>query len=350
MWLLHNETPFAADRTWIRDERGAEFWLVAIRASFRVDPDGKQRLAPTQSEVRMSPLFEADPARTEMLADSDFALSKTGTDVLLSGRAVAASGRPASRVEVRLKVADIDKVLEVIGERLVYQGPIGTAMTEPTAFIDMPLTWARSFGGYDPVDPEQWNEENPAGRGYAAQPERLREVPAPNIQYPEAPFRSADRGRPAGFGPVAHHWLPRRNYGGTYDEAWSKNRDPLLPADFDRRYFRSAPNDQQTAQPLQGYEQVLVGGATPEGVWGFVLPRVTFDITTNFRRGGDQNQRAQIHTLWLYPDQRRFEVVYHSALQVAPGLEERLMATTIRIRPRIGTPASLLATGVWSPQ
>ncbi len=139
----------------------------------------------------MEPTFEGDPARTELVADSDFALSKAGTDVLLAGRAVAPGGRPATRVGVRLKVADVDKALQVVGERLVYQGALGTAMTEPLPFLDMPLTWARGFGGYDPVDPGQWCEENPAGRGYAARPDRLREVPAPNIEYPDAPFRSA---------------------------------------------------------------------------------------------------------------------------------------------------------------
>ena len=36
MWLLMNETPFAAEQTWTRDERGAEFWSVAIRASFEI--------------------------------------------------------------------------------------------------------------------------------------------------------------------------------------------------------------------------------------------------------------------------------------------------------------------------
>ncbi|MDQ2067067.1 DUF2169 domain-containing protein [Xinfangfangia sp. CPCC 101601] len=350
MWLLHNETPFSADRTWIRDERGAEFWLVAIRASFRIGPDGVQRPTRSQTPVQMAPSFAGDPLRAEMLSDSDFALSKTGTDVLLAGRAVAPHGQPSPRVSVRLKLADIDKSLEVLGERLIYQGALGTQVTEPLPFLALPLTWAQSYGGYDPEDASRWHGENPAGRGFAAKAERLRETQAPNIEYATAPYRSGESGRTAGFGPVAHHWLPRRSFGGTYDEAWRKNRDPLLPEDFDRRYFRSAPLDQQTATPLQGYEQVRVGGVTPEGIWGFVLPRVTFDIVTSFRGARDHNQRAQIHTLWLYPDQNRFEIVYQTALHVPGGMEERLLGTALRVRPRSGTPDSVKATGVWVPQ
>ena len=47
MWLLNNETPFASERTWTRDERGAEFWLVAMRACFKIDPEGRQLMAST---------------------------------------------------------------------------------------------------------------------------------------------------------------------------------------------------------------------------------------------------------------------------------------------------------------
>src|SRR5262245_52991791 len=85
MWLLENETPFAAERTWTRDERGAEFWLVAIRAAFEIDTDGRQRVAQKQTEVQSFPRYAGDPVREEMLSDSDFALSKSGTDVLVGG-------------------------------------------------------------------------------------------------------------------------------------------------------------------------------------------------------------------------------------------------------------------------
>lgn len=136
-------------------------------------------------------------------------------------------------------------------------------------------------------------------------------------------------------------------FAGTYDERWQVTRDPLVPEDFDRRYFRCAPDDQQTQSPLVGYEEVKLLGFTPDGFLGFTLPRITFDITTTFRRYGDVCQQPSIHTLWLMPERRRFEMVYLSALEVPPGREEKLAASTVRVKRRVGTPASILRTGVW---
>jgi len=66
-----------------------------------------------------------------------------------------------------------------------------------------------------------------------------------------------------------------------------------------------------------------------------------------FRRYGEVRQKPTIQTLWLMPDQRRFEIVYLSALEVPPGREEKLVGTTVSILPRINTPASIVRRGVW---
>jgi len=349
MWLLTNETPFAAERTWTRDERGAEFWLVAVRACFEIDGDGRQRPAEEQTPVQRVPVFAGDPARSGLETEADFVLSKAGTDILVSGRAHAPEGRPERRLRVRLKVATIDKSVDVVGERRIYRGGMGLGITPPEPFVSLPLCWERAYGGWDDrADPQAWEPSNPAGRGFAAAPEHLYDSQAPNLEYPDAPYRGPGDGRPAAFGPVAAHWQPRVRYAGTYDAAWEESRNPLLPADFDRRFFHCAPADQQTAKPLVGYEEVRVGGMTPEGVWGFVLPRITFDIVTTFKGAGDVRGEAPIHTLWLMPERRRFEIVYLSALHVPPGRDEKLVGTTIRVRRRIGTPDSIRRAGVWS--
>lgn len=348
MWLLNNETPFAAERTWTRDERGAEFWLVAVRAAFVIDPDGRQTPAEKQTDVQRAPVFEGDPLTTELLTDNDLVLSKTGTDVLLAGQAHAEGGRPAVEARVRLKVADIDKTVVVHGERRLFKSGLGLGITSAAPFLTMPLAWKRAYGGWDKRGERQdWVAENPAGVGFAIDEDHLYDTQAPNLEYPDAPYRGAHSGRPASFGPVAHHWQPRVRYAGTYGARWEKTRDPLLPDDFDRRYFRSAPADQQTEKPLVGYEKVRLGGMTPGGFLGFMLPRIVFDVITSFKGGGDIRQQPAIHTLWLLPEERRFELVYLSALEVPPGRDEKLIGTTIRLRPRLGTPDSVRAAGVW---
>ena len=348
MWLLNNETPFSAERTWVRDERGAEFWLVAIRAAFSIDPDGRQAPACKQTDVQRAPAFAGDPMKTGLLTDSDFALHKDGTDILIAGQAYAEGGRPAVSARVRMKIAEIDKTIIVHGERRLYKGGLGLGITKAQPFVMMPLAWERTYGGWDKHGAtEHWLAENPVGVGFATRAKHLYDTQAPNLEYPNAPYSGPRSGRPAGVGPVAHHWQPRVRYAGTYDARWEKTRDPLVPDDFDRRYFRSAPTDQQTKKPLLGYEEVKLGGVTPEGFLGFILPRIAFDVITTFKGRGDVRQRPTIHTLWLMPEERRFELVYLSALEVPPGREEKLVGTIVRLRQRIGTPSSIRATGVW---
>jgi len=93
---------------------------------------------------------------------------------------------------------------------------------------------------------------------------------------------------------------------------------------------------------------VTLAGFTPDGFLSFVLPRISFRFITSFKRYGDIRQKPTIHTLWLMPDRRRFEIIYVSALEVPPGREEKLVGTTVWILPQINTPASILRTGVWS--
>jgi hypothetical protein len=349
MWMLRNMTPFAAQTTWVRDERGAEFWLVAVRACFDIDREGRQSPAAKQTEVRRAPAFSGDPLTSGLLSDGDFALHKDGTDVLVEGRAYAPEQRPTTHCRVRIKVHTVDKTLDVLGERLIYKGLTGLSMTSPEPFLQMPLTWERTYGGWDRKgNKDQWEPSNPAGKGFATHPSHLDETIAPNIEYAATPYRGPGSGRAAAFGPIAHHWEPRVRYAGTYDKQWRETRDPLLPADFDRRYFRCAPADQQTQQPLVGYEEVMLGGLTAERSLSFLLPRISFDIVTTFRRYGDIRQRPSIHTLWLMPDRRRFEIIYVSALEVPPGREEKLAGTSVLVRRQVGTPSSILRTGVWS--
>ncbi|WMJ02456.1 DUF2169 domain-containing protein [Pseudomonas chlororaphis subsp. aurantiaca] len=344
-------TPFAAETAWTRDERGAEFWLVAIRACLEIDPDGRQSPAAEQTEVQRTPVFEGDPLTSGLLHDSDFALHKEGTDVLVEGRVYAPESRPETHCSARLKVSSVDKTLNVVGERRLSKGLVGLSIAKPMPFLEMPLTWSRAYGGWDRKGrKEQWEPSNPAGKGFASDPHHLDGTMAPNFEYPGEPYRGPGKCRAAAFGPVAAHWQPRLRYAGTYDKLWQETRAPLPPADFDRRHFRCAPDDQQTQKSLVGYEEVILQGFTPQGFLGFVLPRISFDIVTTFTRYGDIRQRPSIQTLWLMPDLRRFEVVYASALEVPPGREEKLIGTTVFMRKQINTLTSILRTGVWSPR
>lgn len=343
MWILSNETPFAAQESWTRDEDGHEIWLVAIKASFEIEPDGKQVPLDTQLPVNMAPLFASDP--NELLDETDLNLEKKHTDILVEGHAYAANGRPDTRTVTRIKVADIDKTINVHGDRVFIPGAVSARMSAAEPFLKIPITWKRSYGG---TDERHWEQRNPVGAGYAVDPANLISKTAPNFEYPDAPYRGPTNGRPAGYGPVGRHWLPRINYAGTYGDEWEKARDPLLPVDFNRAYYQCAPQDQQTKSPLAGYERVQLGNFTAGGFLQFLLPRITFDIVTQFYRRPDRrHEPAPIHTVRLMPDKRRFSITWLSALP-CPYDDERLKMTVVSLRQRTGVSETVARTGVWT--
>ena len=100
LWLSTNETDFAAERTWTRDEYGAEFWHVAVRASIETDLNGRQRIAEMQADVRHVQNKFCNPMDSGSVIDSDFTLHKDSTDILVEGSALAVRGK--GKVDVRL--------------------------------------------------------------------------------------------------------------------------------------------------------------------------------------------------------------------------------------------------------
>src|SRR5437016_1981753 len=146
MWNLWNETPFAAQEAWTRDERGHEWWLIAIKASFEIDSDGKQQLLKDQVPVNMAPIHGADTP--ELLDDDDLVIEKKHTDVLVEGPIYAPDQRPNIESIARIKIGDVlDKSVRAIGDRVFIPGPVSVRMSRPEPFIQIPISWRRTYGG-----------------------------------------------------------------------------------------------------------------------------------------------------------------------------------------------------------
>ena len=319
MWTITNSTPFAAERCWVRDRHGAEVWLVAVKATFLIASDGSTLLADQQEKVCLAPKFRDKPGESSLLYDSDLNHTKLNTDVVLNGHAYAPGGRPASQVDVRLRVANVDKTLRVFGDRIWKRTLLGLSPSDPEPFKKMPVTYERAFGGRDcgPTDSPHgaWDERNPVGVGFALRRDHLLGQPVPNVEYLDALIESWNkRPNPAGFGPVAGHWTPRVLFGGTYDEAWSRERQPLLPDDFDERFYQCVPTDQQARGFLMGGELVELSNLTPGGTLSFRLPRLTLGFKTDFEDGSDALHPGKLHTVIVEPDLPRVMLVWHSQL------------------------------------
>jgi hypothetical protein len=318
MWQLTNTTPFAAERTFVRDRDGGEVWIVAVKATFTILPDGTLELADQQEQVIQAPEFAGEPGKSSLLYETDLVHTKLGTDVILHGHAYAFGGRPARSIDVALHVGTLSKTLRVIGDRIWQEGPIGLRVSEPEPFERIPIIYERAFGGVDDAseDSEKRGSElrNPIGVGFAMEAERLVEQPLPNLEDPNELISSwKQRPPPVGFGPIPRDWSPRVELAGTYDEAWERDRLPLVPSDFDDRYYQCAPEDQQVPGFLRGGEPVELHNLTPGGSLRFSLPRAYLVFNTRFGRQ-IVGHRAKLHTVILEPDFPRVIVVWHTSL------------------------------------
>ncbi|MCL2725810.1 MAG: DUF2169 domain-containing protein [Polyangiaceae bacterium] len=315
MWIVDNRTPFAAERGWVRDRNGAEIWLVAIKATFDIRPDGSTEVSKKQPPVSRVPEYHGEPGKSSIRYEADLVLCKRTTDILVVGHAHAPHGRPVTELDVGFQVGPVKKMLKVFGDR--FWGMFGPGA--PASFVKMPLVYERAFGGVDTKSnrPDRdWDWRNPVGRGFAVKKGHLQDVPLPNIETPDRLLRAwDDRPPPAGFGAIASHWQPRVSYAGTYDERWMKERQPLLPDDFDETFYQCAPRDQQAPSFLVGGEPVACMNLSPGGTLRFSLPRVHPGFETRFYDGSREfHKLRKLHTVILEPDHPRVSLVWHSAL------------------------------------
>lgn len=316
MWLVDNRTPFAAERSWVRDRTGAEVWLVAVKCTFDVNVDGTLTISDEQPPVLRLPEHYGKPGTSSVRFEADLVLTKVRTDVLLVGHAHAPPGHTATELDVGFRVGPVQKVLRVTGNRV--WGPLGSSSYEP--FRTMPLVYERAFGGVDrrSANPERdWDWRNPVGTGFAISRENVTGLSLPNIEYPGEPVKSwSDRPRPAGFGPIAAHWQSRARFAGTYDDAWLAQRQPLLPDDFDDRFFQCAPEDQQAPGFLRGGEAVVLRRLTPDGERRCELPEMALEFETQFFDGRRVvHDPPALHSVIIDTDRPSLSLVWHSALR-----------------------------------
>ena len=309
MWAVTNQTKFKADRAVARSAAGAEIWIVAVRATFSVSLDGRVTVADDQDDVCLAPKYFGEPGGSSLRYDLDLVRTKPGTDVVLHGYAHAPGGRPVQFVDSSLVVGSLSKQLRVFGDRSWRETLSDVYPSEPQPFVSLPIRYERAWGGTLPKS-EARDPFNPGGIGADAVPGK----PVANVEYPGKPIRSPrHQGPPAGFGPIPGHWQPRAKLAGTYDAAWRKERQPLVPKDFHDAYFRCGPADQQFNGFLQGGEEVDLRNLTPEGFLRFRLPRISLGFSTRIA-GGIEHHRGQLYTVIIEPEERRLIMVWQTAL------------------------------------
>jgi hypothetical protein len=319
MWMVKNNTPYAAERTWVQDKDGNKIWMVVVKATYDISPGGQTRLADAQElPLRLGRHF-GEPYNSSLIYESDLNGLKPNTDVLVNGCAYAPSGKQVPNVDVQLAVGPIKKRLRVFGER-VWESRLvgGPSISAPQAFESMPIRYERAFGGWDraadyPKD-HRLDARNPVGTAFAIKAAHCVGSSLPNVEYPNGLIGSwKDHPQPAGFGAIECHWSPRRELAGTYDERWQKERFPLWAQDFDSSYNNCAPADQQARGYLRGGESVELINFTPSGRLAFQLPKVYPFFETRFGRKKIEH-RAKLCTVIIEPEHPRLIMAWQTSL------------------------------------
>ena len=283
MWELDNQTPFEAERTWVRDKDGFHHWIIVVKATYDISEDGELSLSDEQLEPFHVPQYNGADGESSLRYDADLVGMKPRTDVYLNGVAYAPNERPTSQVTVSFQVDQLKKELLVYGNKIWELSMFGTAkISSPQPFLTMPITYERAYGGFDQKDPDQKRHQidfrNPVGSGVVLNQNHLIGKLAPNI---EDPAQTMGKGWPAGFGAIASYWSPRKEFGGTYDDKWAAQRQPLLPEDYNPKCLLCAPLDQQV-EYLKGGNRVELRNLTPGGLLRFTLPTHSYQFETYF--------------------------------------------------------------------
>lgn len=313
MLQLHNNTPFAAEKTWYPNEDAIDTLYIMVKSTFNINE--KLTLADVQLPLSAADEYWTEPGKSSIKHTSDYHIGKPASDIIMLGHAFAPMDVETRQLDVALRVGQVNKTVRVFGDRQWQQGSI----TKPQAFKTMAMVYEKAYGGQYIRDGRviDADKRNPVGRGFSGERalQDMDGVPLPNLEDPNDLITHYEQSpTPACFGTSAPHWQPRSNYAGTYNETWQTQRAPYLPEDFDKRFFNTAHPDLIYPGFLEGGERVEITNMHPNGNILFKVPRI--NIYSDVEIAGVISQPSfKIETLIIQPNQLLFSLVWRASVQ-----------------------------------
>ncbi len=312
MLQLLNRTPLSAALVTLADPDGVDALHVVVQATFALRPD-----APLVREQRVVALADervGDGPGARLRRPSVVHPAKPRCELLIEGEVVAPGQTPAQVVDAAVVVGQFQRNARAFGDRQ-YTGDPRAMWSDPAAFIRMPITPDRAYGGTYPVTGEI-DPRNPAGRGFVPRDHRdVRGISLPNLEDPSGLIgHPGDHVSPVLFGPVEATWSPRRERAGTYDAAWDRTRAPFLPRDFDPLFVMSADASMWLPERLRGGERIAMWNLADDPVIeGSVA---YFGVTVRVRfRGRTVVIPAESETLHLFPGEGVATLAWRAVLR-----------------------------------
>lgn len=261
MLELINRTEDAAEifRGWAPDHSSVA--ILAVRTRYHFGPAGLGERGST--EIEPSDRYYGSPADSSLARAGDGVPFKTGTDCLFYGTA-----RPPRdgmrgcgvRVTANTAAGGFDKSLRVAGRRYWQRSPVGLVPSKPEPVQPTPLCYEYAFGGVD-RKARELETRNPVGMGLNERRITAKGAELPRIEYPKAAMTSwSKRPPPAGLGPIAPGWEPRRRRNDQLDtEALAAGLCPY-PDPVPEGLYNTAPEDQRLPAPVTGGERLMLTG------------------------------------------------------------------------------------------
>ncbi|MFL5350008.1 MAG: DUF2169 domain-containing protein [Hyalangium sp.] len=324
---IENQTPFALELLALADEELRPLLVPVVKATYAIHGDGL-KLAEEQVPVHVAGVPWGKPEDSSYRYEPECAFIKPATDVVLVGHAWAPSQNTRESL-VSLRVGPVEKSVRVFGDRIWNKRLGFISMTRPQPFERIPLVYERAFGGWDRSDPDPslhtFEPRNPVGVGFRSSFRSFEEdLHLPNLEDPHHPLeRFGQRVSPAGFGFLSPHWQPRAAFAGTYDETWDKTRKPLLPKDFDRRFFNAASPSLVAPGYLLGNEPVAITNASRKGPLSFSLPiRAAPSVTVELSGAEDSLPEMRLDTVIIDTDAEQVLLLWRGQVALSESIHD----------------------------
>ncbi len=274
MWEIKNSTPFKADGCFARDKDGTEYWVIAIKACFSYADNSSPflKLMLEQQDINFYPQYY-DKQEFEIKEDTDITPFKLSTDIAVTGYVELEQNRQY----VELTCGEITKSAYVFGDYYADGKGWNINFFEGNPKDKIAIRWRNCLGG-KAIDGESYFTGNLIGTGYIIKPHMLEEkIKLPNfLSDTEINKKSFVSMKHLGFGFISPSWQPRLQYAGTYDEKWEITKSPLLPDDFNHKFWHSVSTDQIYPQYLKGGEKIILKGFHKDSDYSFIVPQILF--------------------------------------------------------------------------
>jgi hypothetical protein len=333
---IRNGTAFAYESLMLMDEEAVPQFVPLIQGTYSILPDGIVEFLEEQPPINIVGEWYGDPAESSMRLEPQMAFAKSATDVVMLGHAHAQHAG-TTRMQVGIRIGQTQKLATVMGDRRLVKHSGSVHVSDPEPFEKMPLVYERAFGGWDRraerENQHSYEARNPAGTGFRdPSADSDDEFALPNIEHPDHPYRQyGDTPPPVGFGFIPPNWQPRAGLAGTFDQVWSQSRKPLLPRDFDRRFYNAASVGLVAPGFLQGGESVVTLNVAVQGRFEFALPQeATPQFFVELRGRNYLQLAAQLDTVIIDMDQLVLTLQWRAHAAVRGGMDD---VVSVEVRP-----------------